>query len=107
MNHETLPKEFTIHFQGAELPVMTKCEAFKQFVIRLANGSFTEVFLVKDKFGNSWHEAFKGETCRAKELGTAIDASLSIIRQLHTLLNFNTKQALLPQGKANTSLLHR
>ncbi|GGH64632.1 hypothetical protein HNQ91_002253 [Filimonas zeae] len=107
MNHETLPAQFTIHYQGAELPVTTKCVAFKQFIIKLANGKLTEVFLVTDKLGKVWHEAFKGETSFAKELGTAIEASLSIIQQLNAILNFDQKQPKLLQAKAAEALLHR
>lgn len=106
MNYETLPAQFTIHYQGAELPVTTKCATFKQFVIKLANGKLMEVFLVKDKLGKAWHEAFKGETSYAKELGTAIEASLSIIQQLNAILNFDQKH-MLPQAKTAKALLHR
>lgn len=107
MNYETLPAQFTIHYQGAELPVTTKCATFKQFAIKLSGGKFTEVFLVTDKLGKAWHEAFKGETSLAKELGAAIEASLSIIHQLNAILNFDNKQILLTQGKTSKALLHR
>jgi hypothetical protein len=107
MNYETLPAQFTIHHQGVELSVTTKCATFKQFAVKMANGKLTEVFLVKDKLGKAWHEAFKGETSFAKELGKAIEASLSIIQQLNAILNFDQKQARLPQGKAAKALLHR
>lgn len=107
MNYEKLPAEFTIHYQGAELPVTTKCATFKQFVIRLSGGRFTEIFLVTDKLGKAWHEAFKGETSVAKELGAAIDASLSIMQQVNAILNLDNKQILLTQGQVSKALLQR
>lgn len=107
MNHEKMPAEFTIHYKGTELAVKTKCDTFKQFIVQLAGGNKTEVFPVQDKLGKVWHEAFKGETSFAKELGAAIEASLSIMKQLNAILNVDARRLQLPQGKNNSVLLHR
>ncbi|BAV07503.1 hypothetical protein FLA_3529 [Filimonas lacunae] len=71
----------------------------------MANGTLTEVFPVADKLGKAWHEAFKGETGRAKELGVAIEASLNIIQQLNSILSFQPQQLLLQQSKGSQALL--